>query len=80
MIDHVLRLQLRHQRIGFGHEINHRRDAGCIDMRLGRPAWLFFPTFAAWRPFDVAQDMLCVRYSETDRCAKRTYENWPTGL
>ena len=24
------------------------------------------------RPFDLAQDMLCGRYSETDRCTKRT--------
>ena len=31
-----------------------------------------YPTFAPWRPFDVAQEMLCGRYSETDRCAKRT--------
>ncbi len=30
-----------------------------------------FP-FAPLRPFDVAQGMLCGRYSETDRCAKRT--------
>ena len=26
-------------------------------------------------PFDMAQDMLCARYSESDRCAKRTLRN-----
>ena len=31
-------------------------------------------TFAPWRPFDFAQDMLCGRYSEAERCAKRTLQ------
>ena len=42
---------------------------------LGECVYRYFSTFAPSRPFDFAQDMFCGRYSETDRCAKRTYEN-----